>query len=77
MRVGVGEEIGEECFAVAQREVTGVVAVEVKQVEDEVGERGIPGVVLEGGLEVGEAGSAVGGKHDDFAVEGDLVRLQL
>ena len=35
----------------------------------EVGE-GVLGAFLEGGLEVGEAGGAVGGEDDDFAVEG-------
>ena len=29
--------------------------------------------LLEGGLQVGEAGGAVGGEDDDFAVEGDAV----
>ena len=44
-------------------------AVEVEEVEGEVGE-GVLGAFLEGGLQVGEAGGAVGGEDDDFAVEG-------
>ena len=69
--VGVvgGEDGGEEGFAFAEGEVAGIVAVEVEEVEDEVGE-GMGFGVLKGGLEVGEAGVAVGGEDDDFAVEG-------
>ena len=53
--------IGEEGFAgAAGGKVAWVVAFEVEEVEDEVGE-GVPGSVLEGGLEVGEVGGAVGG----------------
>ena len=68
----MGEDFGEEGFAVVQREVAGVVAVEMEEVEAEVGEV-MPGALLEGGLQVGEAGGAVGGEDDDLAVEGDLV----
>ena len=67
-RVGVGEEVGEEGLAFEQRKVAEVVAVEVEEVEDEVGE-GLLRAVLKGGLEVGEAGGAVVGEDDDFAVE--------
>ena len=44
----------------------------MEEVEDEVGE-GILGSVLEGGLEVGEVGGAVGGEDDDFSVKGEGV----
>ena len=43
-------------------------AVEVEEIEDEVGE-GLFGAFLKGGLQVGEAGGAVVGEDDDFAVE--------
>jgi hypothetical protein len=69
---GRGKERGEEVFAFAEGEVAGVVAVEVEEVEDEVGE-GMGFSVLKGGLEEGEAGGAVGGEDDDFAVEGAVV----
>ena len=42
-------------------------AVEVEDVEDEVGE-GLAYAILECGLEVGEAGGAVVGEDDYFAV---------
>ena len=67
-----GEERGEEGFAGEEWEVAGVVAFEVEEVEAEEGER-VAGAVLEGGLEEGEVGGAVGGEDDDFAVEGDGV----
>jgi len=41
----------------------------VEEVEDEIGE-GMSFGVLEGGLEEGEAGVAVGGENDNFAIEG-------
>ena len=76
-RLGCGwEEMGEELLAFAEGEVAGVVAVEVEEVEDEVGE-GVGVGVLEGGLKEGEAGVAVGGEDDDFAVEGAVVRGEL
>ncbi len=68
--VGDGrDEFGEERFAIAEGKVAGVVAVEVEEVEAEVGEV-MFGAFLEGGLQVGEAGGAVGAEDDDFAVEG-------
>ena len=52
----------------SEGQVAQVVSVEVKEVEGEVGE-GMLGAFLKGGLQVGEAGGAVGGEDDDFAVE--------
>ena len=49
--VAVGEDGGEELFALAELEVAGVVAVEVEEVEDEVGER-VALAFVEGGLQV-------------------------
>jgi len=54
------------------RRVAGVVAVDVEEVEDEVGE-GVGFGVLKGGLEERETGVAIGGEDDDFAVEGAVV----
>ena len=47
-------------------------AVEVEEVEDEVGE-GWRCAFVEGGLQVGEGGDAAVVEDDDFAVEGELV----
>ncbi len=55
-------------FAFDEGEVAEVVAVEVEEIEDEVGE-GLFGSFLKGGLEVGEAGVAFVVEDDDFAVE--------
>ena len=41
--------------------------IEVEQVEGEVSE-GLFDALLEGGLQVGEAGRAVGGQDDEFGV---------
>jgi len=71
VRVGGGEELSEEGFAVAEGKVAGVVAVEVEEVEREVGEV-VARAFLKGGLEVGEAGGAVGGEDHGFSVEGAL-----
>ena len=65
---GGGEELGEEGFALEEREVAEVVAVEVQEVEDEVGE-GVLVAILKRGLEVGKACVPVGGEDDDLAVE--------
>ena len=54
---GGGKYLGEELLAFADGEVAGVVAVEVEEVEDEVGE-GVALALVEGGLEVGEGGDA-------------------
>ncbi len=67
-----GEEGGKELLALAEGKVAGIVAVEVEEVEDEVGE-GMGFGVLEGGLEESEAGGAVGGEDDDFAIEGAVL----
>ena len=72
VRVGVGEELGEESFALAQRKVAGVVPVEMEEVEAEIGEW-MFGVLLKRSLQVGEAGGSVRAENDDFAVEGDSV----
>jgi hypothetical protein len=67
------KEMREELLALVEGEVARVVAVEMEEVEDEVGE-GMGFGVLEGGLEESEAGVAVGREDDDFAVEGAVVR---
>jgi len=63
------EQRREEVFAFAEGEVAGIVAVDVEEVEDEVGE-GMGFGVLKRSLKQREAGGAVGGEDDDFAVEG-------
>ena len=66
-----GKDFGEEFFTLADGKVAGVVAVEVEEVEDEVGE-GVAGAFVEGGLKVGEGGDAAVVEDDDFAVRVSL-----
>src|SRR6185437_7043633 len=69
---GGGKYRGEELLAFADGEVAGVVAVEVEEVEDEVGQ-GEALALVEGGLEVGEGGDAAIVENHDLAIEGELV----
>jgi hypothetical protein len=67
-----GEDRGEEFFARTELEVAGVVAVVVKEVEDEVGER-VALAFVERCLQRGEGGDAAVVEHDNFAVECEFV----
>jgi hypothetical protein len=64
--------LGKDCLAIEEWKPAQIVAVEMEQIEGEIGER-FPGVFLKGGLQVGKAGGTVFGEDNDFAIKNRVI----